>query len=121
MAAKQKLIEAMMSSSLSPGLLPLEPSDLTFGCHEFIYELSDLICFTAHKQEARNLFDCLDIPTFDQFDQVTWQVVHYTIHKLPKMLQLFAVKQVFNVAAMVSNLSRQKDYAFGGESVTAVC
>jgi hypothetical protein len=78
-------------------------------------DTDSILRFTAHKQEARELFARLHIMTPDQFDEVSWQDVHATLHKLPKMFQLFTGKQVFGVSAVLANLSKQKEFSHLGD------
>jgi hypothetical protein len=68
-----------------------------------------------HLQEARILYEKQKILTADQFHEVAWPTVHSTLRKLPKMFQLFASKQVFNTAAVLRNLAKQKDHAHLGD------
>jgi hypothetical protein len=63
-----------------------------------------------HLQEARALYIKQNILSADQFHEVAWQSVHTTLHGLPKMFQLFASKQVFNTAAVLHNLAKQRGH-----------
>jgi hypothetical protein len=65
-------------------------------------------------QEAQSLFIKLGTLTTTQYSEIAWKQVYDTLHALPKMFQLFAAKQVFNVSAVLSTLSTLKDYAHLG-------
>jgi hypothetical protein len=65
----------------------------------------------VHQYEAKILYNFLNILTPTQFDLVDWDVISPTLHKVPKLFQHFAGKQVFDVSAVFKNLSHQKKYA----------
>jgi hypothetical protein len=78
-------------------------------------DTDSVLRFTTQKHEAKSLFDQQQILPKHQFDEVSWPEIHATLHTLPKMFQLFAGKQVFGVAAVLANLSKQKEYAHLGD------
>jgi hypothetical protein len=57
------------------------------------------IRFTAHQQEAWHFFFSHKILNPDQFDLVDWETVNHMLHRVPKLFQLFACKQVFGISA----------------------
>jgi len=105
----------MAEGGLQPIILPLKPASLIIGNMKVTSETSNLICYTAHKQEAKEVFDNLKVLLYDQFEGVDWPWVHHAFHQCPKMFQLFASKQVFNVAAVLGNLANQWEYVHLGQ------
>ena len=91
--------------------LPQEPICMIIDRIKCTSDSDNVIRLHAHKQAARELFYNSEILTLAQFDDIAWESIHATLHSLPKMFQLFAGKQVFGVAAVLGNLSKQKEYA----------
>lgn len=40
---------------------------------------------------------------FEEFNFVDWEMVHHTLHKVPRMFQIWAMKQVMNIAQANGN------------------
>jgi len=113
-AAKKRILE-FLPHSHPQRPFPCEPLMMIVENTKTTSDTDSILRFTAHKQEARELFARLHIMTPDQFDEVSWQDVHATLHKLPKMFQLFTGKQVFGVSAVLANLSKQKEFSHLGD------
>ena len=69
------------------------------------------IQFMAHQQGVQQLFSQQKILSNTQFHEVAWEWVCLTVHSIPKMFQMFGSKQVFEVSAVLANLSKQKEYS----------
>jgi hypothetical protein len=57
------------------------------------------IRFAAQLIEAREVFSERKILSGDAFDQVSWQHVYQVLTSVPKMFEIFACKQVFDISA----------------------
>ena len=108
--AKKRIYSSDPPEELRQRAFPLEPITLFVGDEKITSESGPVIRFAAHKQEARSLFSSLQILRPDQFDAVAWAQIHRSLHRAPKMFQMFAFKQVFNVSAVFNNLSKQDKY-----------
>ncbi len=58
----------------------------------------DMLQFWVQKQIARSWFYEADILYGQQFDLVDWEMVHGALHRVPRMFQIWACKQVMNIA-----------------------
>jgi hypothetical protein len=66
------------------------------------------IWYAAGWQVARSFFHQTSRMFTDAFDKVDWPHVHRTLHEeVPRLFQVWACKQVMNIAAMNKNLSRR--------------
>ncbi len=70
-------------------------------------ETGDHICFWAHLQLACQYYRDHKLLSFEQFDQVDWKSIHYTLHGLPRLFQLWASKHVFGTAGTMKFLAYQ--------------
>ena len=62
------------------------------------YNTGDSLLFWVHQQLAKELFFKLGILTPLGFKGVTWRMVYDTLHEVPWLFQLWACKQVMNIA-----------------------
>jgi hypothetical protein len=113
--AKQKLRSSDPPEELKQRAFPLEPITLFVGEEKITSESGPVIRFAAQKQEARSLFCSQRILNPEQFDAVAWKQIHRSLHQAPKMFQMFAFKQVFDVSAVFNNLSKQEKYKHLGK------
>ncbi len=69
------------------------------------------IQYAARWQVARSFFQQMSRMFTDAFDEVDWPHVHRTLHEeVPQLFQVWACKQVMNIAAMNKHLSwRHRD------------
>ena len=51
--------------------------------------------YLVHRRLARNHFYQLGILDPDVFDYVDWEMIHETLHEVPRLFQQWACKQVF--------------------------
>jgi hypothetical protein len=66
------------------------------------------IWYAAGRQVARSFFHQSSRMFSDAFDEVNWPHVHQTLHKeASRLFQVWACKQVMNIAATIKNLSRR--------------
>jgi hypothetical protein len=67
--------------------------------HKVTTESGPTVQFEAQRQEARRVFEEREVLLPHQFDLVDWPKVNQTLRDVPKMFQIFACKQVFDVSA----------------------
>ena len=112
-AAKRCILEYIPGDEI-PAIFPREPVSLVIGNQKITSNSCSSLRFHAHRQEAKSIYSKMKILSPDQFEEVDWEAVHSALHKVPKMFQLFAGKQVFNVSAVLGNLSKQKEHSHLG-------
>jgi hypothetical protein len=61
-------------------------------------DMGSSIMYHTHKHLAREKLTAAGVLTFQQFDQVDWEVVHSAITTIPRMFQVWACKQVWGIA-----------------------
>ena len=54
----------------------------------------------VNQQLAKEIFFKLGIMTPLGFKEVSWRLVYDTLHEVPRLFQLWACKQVMNIAGM---------------------
>jgi hypothetical protein len=68
--------------------------------------MSNHLRYWAHLKLAQLAYHSLGILESDQFGLVDWEMVHSLLHCAPKLFQLWACKQVKNIAATNANVFR---------------
>ena len=77
---------------------PLEPVAIFVGNEKMTSDTGERIRFWAHRQLARQIFHSLNILPGKVFDEVAWKQVYGVFHSVPRLFQLWAGKQVMDVA-----------------------
>jgi hypothetical protein len=113
-AAKRQIFEYQYPTQANCEF-PLEPVTLSVEGNKLTSDTGYLLRYHLHKYEAEILFQQQGLLTPAQFEEIDWKHVYDTLNALPKMFQMFAMKQMFNVSAVLSNLSKQKQYAHLGD------
>ena len=70
----------------------------------------DSLRFWFHQQLAKELLFKLGILTPLGFKEVAWRLVYDTLHKVPRLFQLWACKQVMNISGTNLIQSRYKPH-----------
>ena len=79
----------------APGtLFPLETVGVYVRGEKMTSDTGGSIRYWVHHQLARNYYQEQKILSHDQFDAIDWRSVHSTLHKLPRLFQLWASKHV---------------------------
>jgi hypothetical protein len=63
----------------------------------------------VQKQLARAQFHTANIFFGQQFDSVDWDMVKKALNKVPQMFQIWACKQVMNIAPTIGNRPLERD------------
>jgi hypothetical protein len=68
--------------------------------------MGDHLRFWSHLKMARSTYHSLNILDSNQFDLIDWEMVHSLLCGVPKLFQLWACKQVANIATTNTNIYR---------------
>lgn len=87
---------------------PLEPICMVVDGKKMSSDTGAHIRFAAGRWIARSFFHQTSRMFSDAFDKVDWPQVHRTLNKeVPRLFQIWACKQVMNIAATNKNLNRR--------------
>ena len=87
---------------------PLEPICMVVKGKKMTSDTGAHIRYAAGRQIARSFFHQTRRMSTGAFDKVDWPHVHRTLNKeVPRLFQIWACKQVMNIAATNKNLSRR--------------
>ena len=78
--------------------LPLEPVTVWAGKQKLDPSTSDELRFWVHHQIAREVFVELKLMDAEAFDEVAWKDVFTAMRSLPRLFQIWACKQVTDIA-----------------------
>ena len=106
LAAKMSLQEVNPHNLPRQQLLPLEPVSVWVQEEKITPDSADRLRFWAHKRLARETFAAAGILHHSQIDLVDWEAVHAALHSVPRMFQVFASKQVFDIGGTNRWLAR---------------
>lgn len=97
--AKREILEADVTELPAQRRFPLEPICCFIGKEKITSDTGPQLRFLVHRQKARMVFDRCQVLNSEQFDLVAWKYVHAALEEVPRCFQLWACKQVFNIAA----------------------
>ena len=83
--------------------LPLEPLCVMLGHDKITLDKGDRLRFWIHKQLARSSLCQCNIILSHQFDRIDWEMVHIARRRVPRMFQIWACKQVSDIAPANGN------------------
>ena len=84
----------------------LEPLAIFIGKEKLTTDMAGELRFWVQKQIAEEAFDKLRLMSSDQFQEVAWKQVHDAVLETPRMFQIWACKQVTNIAGVNRNLAK---------------
>jgi hypothetical protein len=105
--AKQQIAIDGAEGATQGQMFPLEPIGSFIKGEKLTSETGDQLRFWAHLQLAGEFCTDQGILTNDQFDEIDWRSVHCTLHNLPRLFQVWAAKQVLNIAGTIKFLLYQ--------------
>ena len=91
-------------------IFPLETVAIFVGNENMTSNTGDSLRLWVHQQLAKELFFKLFILTSLGFKEVAWRLVYDTLHEVPRLFQLWACKQVIDIAGMNLIQSRYKTH-----------
>jgi hypothetical protein len=107
LTAKQRIAMDGTKGATPGRMFPLEPIGVFVKGEKMTSETGALIRFWAQHQLARTFYCNRKILSPDQFHSVDWTSIHCTLHKLPKLFQVWAAKHVLGIAGTIHFLSHQ--------------
>ena len=90
-------------------MFPLEPVAVFVGQEKMTSDTAESLRFWAHRKLAKDTFFHLGIMSSDAFDEVAWRPVYDALHSVPRLFQLWACKQVMEVAGTNVNQAHYKE------------
>ena len=96
--AKREIWQADINELPRQRRFPLEPICCFIGKEKMTSDTGPYLRFYVHKQAARSVFDRGKVLNGEQFDLVAWKYVSIALDEVPRLFQLWACKQVFNIA-----------------------
>ena len=85
---------------------PLEPVSVWIGQEKLTSDAAKSLRFWVHKQLAEETFYHLDLMNPQQFKEVAWKQVHDALCEAPRMFQVWACKQVTDIAGVYVNQAK---------------
>ena len=82
---------------------PLKPLSVWVRKDSMTSDTSKLLRYWVHKQLAEQTFYQLGLISSQHFHEVGWKQVYEALHEVPRMFQIWACKQVTNIAGVNSN------------------
>ncbi len=77
---------------------PLEPIYVFLGKNKLTSDKGEKLKFWVQRQQARSYFHDANIFSGPQFNTIDWEMVHTTLWGVPRMFQIWACKQVMDIA-----------------------
>ena len=96
--AKQALWDLQATRPPTQQAFPLEPVCVFADSAKITADTGQAARFGAHRRLAMERFHQLDILHPVVFDKVDWEMVHKTLHEVPRLFQQWACKQVMGIA-----------------------
>jgi hypothetical protein len=107
--AKKSIWESDLNTEAPTRRFPLEPICVILGRNKLTSDKGDALRFWVQKQLARSRFHTANILYAPQFDSVDWEMVHEALNRVPRMFQIWACKQVMNIAPTNGNRPWEPD------------
>ena len=89
-------------------MFPLESIAVYVGEDKLSSDMSKCVRFWVHKQIAKEVFAKLSVLDEGKFDEVSWGMVWGALKEAQRMFQIWASKQVMDVAGVNKNLAKCK-------------
>ncbi len=82
---------------------PLELICVFLGKNKLTSDKGEKLKFCVQQQQARSYFHDANIDYGLQFDTIDWEMVHTMLWGVPRMFQIWACKQVMDIAPANGN------------------
>ena len=96
--AKREILSADVTELPRQRRFPLEPICCFIGKEKMTSDTGPQLRSWVHRQVARTVFDRCKVLQGDQFDAIAWKYVQVALEEVPRCFQLWACKQVFDIA-----------------------
>ena len=107
--AKRAIHEANGPQDIPTRRFPLEPICVFLGKNKLTSDKGERLRYWMHKQLAKNYFHEKSILVAHQFEKVDWDSVHTALRRVPRMFQIWACKQVMDIAPANGNRPWERD------------
>ena len=104
--AKRALWNAVHTAQPEKQCFPLEPIACFVGKEKMTSDSGELLRFWAHRRLAREALVDSKLLNIRQFDAIAWDAMYAGLHAVPPMFQMWACKQVWDIAG--TNYLRSK-------------
>ncbi len=101
--AKKAIYEAQEPQGTPTRLFSFEPICVFLGRNKLTSNKGEKLQFRVHKQLAQSRFHDANILFTDKFDKVDWEMIHIPLRRVPRMLQIWACKQIMDIAPANKN------------------
>jgi hypothetical protein len=101
--AKKAIHEAPPTQDAATQRFPLELLCVFLGKNKLTSDKGERLKFWVHKQLAQTRFHEGNVLHSHQFDKVDWDMVHTALHRVPRMFQIWACKQIMDIAPANGN------------------
>lgn len=85
---------------------PLESMCMFVREEKMTSDTASHIRFHAHRELAKDFFEEYEVLDREQFEEVDWDNVYAALELVPRMFQIWACKQVMDIAPTFKNLSK---------------
>ena len=106
--AKRAIWETTEQHNITARAFPLEPISIFLGKNKLTSGKGERLRFWAHKQLAKTRFYDAKI-LFEEFDLIDWESVHTALHSVPRLFQIWACKQIMEIAPANGNRPWESD------------
>ena len=96
--AKQALLDLQPTNPPQQRAFLLEPVGVFADSWKITADMGSQVRYLAHLNLARKKFHQMNILDARVFDLMDWEMVHKTLHNVPKLFQQWACKQVMGIA-----------------------
>ena len=96
--AKSQILEADPFNLPKQRAFPLEPICMFMGNEKMTSDTGGQIRFAAHRVIAKKVYHALGVLHDHQFEEVDWPHVYDALHGVPRLFQIWACKQVMDIA-----------------------
>lgn len=96
--AKRQIRALEIDAPLPQRTFPLEPIACFAGSWKLTPGMKDQMRFWCHKLMARESLSNMKVLTLAQFDAIAWPQVYQALGEVPRMFQIWASKQVLDIA-----------------------
>ena len=96
--AKREILRADVTALPRQRRFPLEPICCFIGNEKMTSDTGPQLRHWVHRHLARCVFDRCKVLQGDQFDVIAWNHIQTALEEVPRCFQLWACKQVFDIA-----------------------
>lgn len=107
--AKQILLANQYNSLGKAYTLPLEAITVTVGKDKVTSASGPLVRYWCHRRQAKDFYTEKHILYPQEFNSLDWESIHGALTKVPRLFQIWACKQVMNIAGTFGFRSKYEE------------